>query len=334
MLTKQVAGRVYNYDYCIGRNSQSGGAGFSVPMDFALGSGGSLYVVSRGNDFAPSQGVTKCTLDHEFTWDNRGPGYCGGESPWPMSVDVDSSENFYVSDDYTSRIHVFDKDGNPLSSWGTKGSGDGELDGPSGLAFDKQDNLYIVDGLNHRVQKFTKEGKLLTKWGSQGGGEGQFNMPWGIAIDKPGDVYVADWKNDRVQKFSPEGEYLATFGKPGTADGELHRPSGVAIDNDGDVYVADRGNERLNIYTPDGTFLTAFTGDAEDLSPWAIEMVNANPDVRKARRRADLTPEHRFWSPVAVNVDDEGRIMVLELKRSRIQIYVKERDFVDPQFNL
>ena len=159
-------------------------------------------------------------------------------------------------------------------------------------------------------------------------------MPWGIAIDREGDVYVADWKNDRVQKFSPEGEYLATFGRSGREDGELHRPTGVAIDKEGDVYIADCGNDRLNIYTADGTFLTAFIGDADKLSVWAQGVVNANPDYQKARLRADPTPELRFRRPVAVNVDDEGRIMVLETQSPRIQIYVKERDFVDAQFNL
>ena len=333
MLTRQVAGRVYNYDYCIGRLG-TGGPGFYQPLDFALGAGESLYVVNRAAEHNPTHGITKCTLNHDFLWDSRGPGYCDGESLWPISVAVDSNENVYVSDDYTSRIHVFDKDGIPLSSWGKKGSGDGELDGPCGLAFDKQDNLYIVDGLNHRVQMFSKDGKFVAKWGSQGSGQGQFNMPWGIAIDKQGDVYVADWKNDRVQKFSPEGEYQAAFGKPGTGDGELQRPTSVAIDNEGDVYVTDWGNDRLNIYAPDGTFLTAFIGDAERLSVWAEAAVDANPDFQKARQRVDLTPEQRFKRPVAVNVDHKGRIMVLEAQRCRIQIYVKERDFVDPQFNL
>ena len=273
-------------------------------------------------------------MDHDFIWEDRGLTYGNGESDWPMAVGVDSNENVYVSDDYTSLIYVFDKDGNPLGKWGTKGSGDGELNGPSGLAFDKQDNLFIVDSLNHRVQKFTKDGEFLAKWGSQGSGKGQFNMPWGIAIDKQGDVYVADWKNDRVQKLSPEGEYLATFGKPGTGDGELQRPTSVAIDNDGDVYVTDWGNERLNIYTSDGAFLIAFIGDAERLSPPAQEQIDANPDYQKARRRVDLTPEHRFGGPVAVKVDDKGRIMVLETQRCRIQVYVKEQDFVDVEFNL
>ena len=333
MLTKQVAGRTYNYEYCIGRSSTIG-LGFTFPVDFARGSEGTLFVVSRGNLVSPTNGLTKCTLDQEFIWENRGDGFCGGQSPWPSSVDLDSNEKVYVSDEFTGRVQVLDKDGNLLERWGTKGSRDGELNGAFGLAFDNEDNLYIVDGLNHRVQKFTKDGRFLAKWGSQGSSEGRFNYPWGIAIDKEGDVYVADWKNDRVQKFSPDGQFLAFFGRSGTGDGELHRPTGVAVDKDGDVYVTDWGNDRLNIYAPDGTFLTNLIGDAETLSVWGQAQIDANPDMQKARRRVDLTPQWRFKRPVAVNVDNEGRIMVLESVRYRIQIYIKEKDFVDAPFNL
>ena len=333
MLTRHVAGRVYNYDYCIGRGG-AGGDGFIAPVGFAVGSGRSLYVVNRGNEYSPSQGITKCTLDHKVLWEDRGFGFAGGESPWPTSVAADSDENVYISDDYVSRIFMYDKDGDFKGSWGRKGSGDGELDGPSGLAFDKEDNLYIVDSLNNRVQKFTRDGKFLAKWGSQGSGAGQFNMPWGIAIDKDGSVYVADWKNNRVEKFTPDGEYLATLGSPGTGDGEMKCPSDIAIDDQGDVYVVDWGNLRLNIYEAAGRFITAFIGDADTLSPWAQGVVNANPDYRKARRRTDMTPEQWFQRPVAVNVDSEGRIMVLETERTRIQIYIKEKDFIDAQFNL
>ena len=114
----------------------------------------------------------------------------------------------------------------------------------------------------------------------------------------------------------------------------MHRPSSVATDSEGDVYVVDWGNKRLNIYDAEGTFLTAFIGDADKLPPGAQAMVDANPDYRKARKRVDLTPEQRFEAPVAVNVDDEGRIMVLETTRARIQIYVKEKNFIEAQFNL
>ena len=334
MLTRYISGRVYNYEYSIGRNANAG-AGFSHPVDFAVAPGGVLYVINKGNEFNPGAGLTKCTLDSEFIWEDRGPGFAGGDSPWPSSVAVDSRENVYVSDDYASHVDVYDKEGNHTGRWGAKGAGTGELNGPSGLDFDDDDNLYVVDGLNHRVQVFTREGKLLSGWGSWGSGEGQFDMPWGIAVDGGGHVYVADWKNDRVQKFTGEGEYVASFGLgSGDGAGELNRPSSVAVDRDGDVYVVDWGNNRLNVYAEDGGFLTTFVGDADKLPKWAQDSVDANPDYAKARRRVDLSPEYLFRRPMAVNVDDDGRIMVLETISGRMQIYVKEQEFVDAPVNL
>ena len=333
MLTRKVAGRTYNYDYCLGREG-IGGNGFIFGQDLALGAGGSLYVLSRGSEFFPCHGITKCTLDHQFLWDDRGQSFCGGRSPWPTCVAVDNDETVYISDEAENLIFMYDRDGNFMGSWGIGGSGEGELSGPSGLAFDKEDNLYVVDSLNHRVQKLTKDGKFLARWGSQGCAPGQFNLPWGISIDKEGYIYVADWKNRRVQKLTPEGEHLASFGSPGTGEGELSGPSGVAVDDDGDIYVVDWSSKRLNVYAPDGQFVTDFVGDAQRLSPWAQGVVDASPDFRKARKRTDLTPEWFFERPISVKVDGEGRIMVLESTRHRIQVYVKERNFVEAQFNL
>lgn len=160
MLTKHVAGRVYDYDYCIGKAGRAGSS-FAQPLDFALGSQKSLYLVSRGNEFSPSHGVTKFTMDHEVLWEDRGLSFGGGESPWPSSVAVDSSESVYVSDDYMNRIFLYDRDGDFLGGWGAGGRGAGELNGPFGLAFDEEDRLYVVDSLGHRVQRFTKEGRFL-----------------------------------------------------------------------------------------------------------------------------------------------------------------------------
>ena len=333
MITRIVGDRVYNYLYCMGRIGIAGTT-WRQPLDFALGSPNSIYVLNRGAESVPSQGISKCTLDHGFIWDRRGPDYPGTESPWPISVDLDGQENVYVCDEYTSRITILDKDGEVLGGWGVRGHGDGELHGPSGLAFDQEGDLYIVDSKNHRVQKFSGDGKFLAKWGRQGTSIGELNTPWGIGIDKDGNVYVADWGNDRVQKFTPDGEFLTTFGSQGTGDGELSRPTAMAIDGEGDVYVTDWGNDRLNVYAPDGTFVTAFMGDADTLSPWAQATVDADPNLTKARQIVDLTLEMRFKRPVAVNVDEAGRIMVLESQKARLQVYVKERPFVSPPLNL
>ena len=159
-------------------------------------------------------------------------------------------------------------------------------------------------------------------------------MPWGICIDNYDNIYVADWGNNRVQKFSSTGELLVKFERSSSGVGDLKGPSGVAVDSDGDVYVTDWGNHRVQIYDAKGRYITALIGDAQDPSPWTQTYINANPEILKARRRADMEPEWRFHRPVAVNVDSSDRIVVLESYRHRIQIYNKLKNYEEHSLNL
>ena len=115
---------------------------------------------------------------------------------------------------------------------------------------------------------------------------------------------------------------------------DLHGPTGVAVDSDGDVYVTDWGNHRVQIYGPDGHFVTTLVGDAQQPSPWTQTYIDANPDIVKARRRANMEPEWRFRRPVAVNIDENDQIFVLETARHRLQVYDKVKDYEEHSLNL
>ncbi len=332
MLTTVAAGRVFDYNYCIGMYGASG-QGFWSPQDFVLGSGDLIYVINRGVEEL-GQRISRVTRDHQFLGQFGGFGRGDGQFIWPRSIDLDSQGNVYASDDFLNRISVFDKDGGFLSSWGAAGSGEGEFDGPSGIAFDSDDNMYVVDSGNNRIQKFTKDGALLGSFGQQGQGEGELDLPWGICLDRESNVYVADWKNNRVQKFDSEGRFLVMFQGNDSGVGDLHGPTGVAVDSDGDVYVTDWGNHRVQVYGPDGQFVTTLVGDAQQPSPWTQTYIDANPDIVKARRRANMEPEWRFRRPVAVNVDANDSIFVLETARHRLQVYDKVKDYEEHSLNL
>ena len=332
MLTTVAAGRVFDYNYCIGMYAGAG-QGFWAPQDFVLGPNGIVYVVSRGQEEL-GQRITRVSLNHDFLGQFGGFGYGDGQFVWPRSLDMDQENLLYVSDELTHRITKFDTEGAYQGHWGEPGDGEGQLNGPSGLAFDKDDNLYVVDSLNHRVQLFTKDGKFLTMWGGHGTADGQFDLPWGICVDRNGDVYVADWQNSRVQKFSPNGQFLRKFEAAENGVGAIERPCGVAVDSDGDVYVTDWSTHKVQVYGPDGTFITSLVGDAQEPSPWTQTYVAANPDMVKARRRANMEPEWRFRRPTAVNVDDQDRIFVLESARARLQVYNKDKDYEEPPINL
>ena len=334
MLTSTVAGRTWSFSHAIGRVATDGN-GFSQPTAVAVAPGGILYVLSRGQEsggfVAENRRIGKLTIDEEFLGDFGR----GGELGWPAGLAVRGDGALYCSDEYRNVIGIYSPDGQRIGEWGEPGSDEGELDGPSGIAFDRDDNLYVVDSMNHRVQHFTSDGRVLASWGELGDAQGQFNQPWGITVDRAGDVYVADWRNSRVQKFAPDGTQLMTFGSTVPDGGELDHPAGVAVDSEGDVYVTDWGNRRVQIYDRSGDVITALWGDATELSKWGKIGLQANPDAVLAYRRVkDLTVLARFYRPVGIAIDRQDRIVVADASRHRLQVYVKEKDYLEPQYNL
>jgi DNA-binding beta-propeller fold protein YncE len=298
------------------------GRGFSNPVDMALGSDGVIYVLSRGN---PAQAhvavrVSVCTIDEEDLGQFAAYGAGDGELTWPTSIAIDGQDRIFISDEYRNDVQVFHKSGTFLFKWGSLGAGEGDLNRPSGLAIARDGNVVVVDHLNHRVQIFTPEGTPIVSWGTLGSGDGEFNLPWGVAVDGQGLIYVADWNNNRIQKFTPEGRFLASFGSFGSGDGQFNRPSGVAVDQEGKLYVADRGNDRVQVLTANGSHIATLIGDAR-LSKWGEEFLTGNQDLVEGRAEADLEPESRFWIPTAVKVTRDGKLLVLEAGRHRIQVY-------------
>ena len=330
MLTTTVAGRTWNFSHAIGRNAAAGN-GFTQPVDVAAGPEGILYVLSRGNDgiggvTAQNKRIGKLTIDQEFIGD-----FARGILTWPAGLAVDANGNIYCSEEFEDRIYIFNEDGEEVGSWGESGSDEGQIKAPSGLGFDSDNNLLVADAHNNRVQKFTAGGQYLATIG-----EGQLNSPWGIGLDSDDNIYVADWGNNCVRKFSPDGDLLLTFGGSDLDNGgDLDHPASVAVDSEGDVYVSDWGNKRIQIYEPNGSIITALHGDAVEFSNWAAEVINSNPDAQKAYRRVKArTPLGLFERPVGLTIDSEDRLIVTDSTRGRLQIYAKEKDYMDPQFNL
>ena len=79
------------------------------------------------------------------------------------------------------------------------------------------------------------------------------------------------------------------------------------------------------MFNPDGSFITQIKGEAT-LSSWGRERVLIDPITVKGRMAAtDLEErEKAFHGPVAVEVDDEGRIFVVEVARQRLQVFRKQ----------
>jgi hypothetical protein len=60
-----------------------------------------------------------------------------------------------------------------------------------------------------------------------------------------------------------------------------HHPTDVAVDPDGDNLVADWGSHRVSIFVTEGKAICNLIGDAQALSKWGRQTVDANPDYGK-----------------------------------------------------
>lgn len=121
-----------------------------------------------------------------------------------------------------------------IRSWGSHGSGPGQLDDPGWIAADHFGHVFVSDTGNNRIEKFDTTGVFLGAWGSLGSGDAQLNDPRGLATDEAGNVYVCDAWNNRVQVFDGDGNFIRQLGSAGN----FEIPTGVALSG-GTVFIVD-----------------------------------------------------------------------------------------------
>lgn len=179
---------------------------------------------------------------------------CGGQDPdGPLAQQVTQ----------THLVWVFSPNGEYLRSWGTPGTGPGNLghdagtsSGPTGIAVAVDGRVFVADSLNQRVQVYSGSGQFLTGWGSEGDENGQFRYPDGILVNNSnGHVYVADadWRTNHIQRFTLDGTFVDRFYQQPPGDGAYFDPVGMAQGPDGVLFVADTGGNRVYQFNADGT---------------------------------------------------------------------------------
>ncbi len=144
-----------------------------------------------------------------------------------------------------------------VRTFGSFGSGAGQLHQPGGIASASTGNLFVADVGNSRIDEFDSAGSYVGVIGTFGHGNGQLAGAFGVTTDPVGNVWVADSANNRIQEFASNGSYLNQFGSFGVGAGQLVSPHGIAIDSLGNVWVADTFNDRIEEFTNGGAFIRA-----------------------------------------------------------------------------
>ena len=114
-------------------------------------------------------------------------------------VAIHESGDMIVANYNGNSIEVYDNIGTKKSSFGSRGSQQGQFNGPLGVAL-MGDILFVVEHIGNRCQKMTLSGEYLGDMGLS-----LLKYPWGCAVSKSGVLYVADTGNHCVQVFNPDG---------------------------------------------------------------------------------------------------------------------------------
>lgn len=158
----------------------------------------------------------------------------------PTNLAFAPNGDFFVSDGYVnSRVVRYNKDGEYITHWGRKGTGDGEFNLVHDVTLDSQGRVYVADRDNQRVQIFDQNGKFLGKWTDVG-------APWGLDyVERENAIYMCDGVNNRIVKLNLDGQILGVLSSYGKIPGKLDFPHTIAVDSTGAIYVAEIKNWRV-----------------------------------------------------------------------------------------
>ena len=260
----------------------------------------------------------------------------------PTGTATNSKGQIVVAEHKKNGISVLTPEGEKIRTFGTKGSGEGQLNVPHGIAVDRDDNIYVADNYNHRIQKFTPTGKFIAAVGNRGSNHLQFKHPAGICFNqRNNNLYVCDECNHRIQVLSTDLIFVRYFGSKGSGNGQFQNPLYAAFDDANNLYVTDCNNHRVQVLTADGQFLRAFTNKAngEQLQyPLAIAIDSSNTVYVSERDRhcgsvftskgeyinsfgTNGAEEGQFNGVKGLSVDQNDSIIVSDYNNGRLQIF-------------
>lgn len=185
-----------------------------------------------------------------------GAGGAGDQFVRPSDVAFDAEGNIFVADGHgaNARIAKFDKSGQFLLSWGSRGAESGQFNTPHSIATDAQGNVYVADLGNKRIQVFNGKGTFKSQITTVGvpqaicvsGGTHQY-----LYSSHAGDEYGMD--DATIYKLELDGRVVGHFGTAGKQVRQFGLVNSIDCRTENDLYVGELTNWRVQKITLSGS---------------------------------------------------------------------------------
>jgi len=207
------------------------------------------------------------SADGARPWEHVDPPLPARDGLFRQLTDVawDSKGNIYVTDGHiNSRVAKYDRNGDWVKQWGSKGNGPSQFDTPHSIVIDGHDNIYVGDRGNRRVQVFDTDGNFLRQWTvdvapdfSTRAVNGSTPTPGSIqGVGAPNSLCIPPNQNavmflgestwpGRVFKLALDGKVIGVIGKSGRNLKQFSGAHALACPSENEIYVAESSNWRV-----------------------------------------------------------------------------------------
>lgn len=189
--------------------------------------------------------ITRYDNAGNYLWEVGGFGTALNKLKNPHSLAVGPDGKIFVADTQNQRVVIMDENGTALSSFGSKGSGDGQFQFNRSVTVDPADGtLWVSDSIRGVVQHFSSTGTFLGKFGSLGSGAGKLKRAADVEVIG-NYVLVADVDEHQIKIWTKSGTYVTALGGGGSGPGQMFNPHGMDVGPDGTLYVVEQTGERV-----------------------------------------------------------------------------------------
>ena len=259
----------------------------------------------------------------------------GVKYPWGLALNNQGQLVVVENDGHC--VSILSGSGKKIRSFGSHGSGPGQLNTPCGVALSATGDIMVADQCNHRIQVFSPDGKSVKCVGTKGNGPLQFKNPVGIGVHPHSKkIYVADSGNRKVQILNEDLTFYKKFGSEGSDNGQFNNPLGINFDSSGNVYVADTLNYRVQVFSADGEYirqlkkkgnsrLNGITLDSNNLVYVSENANNVSVFTREGHfLRSFRTPGNNpglYYGCTGITVSGDGAVYVSDHNNGHIYVF-------------